>query len=103
MRLEIIILAAAVGALASPLTDRQTSITCSSSSQTPKCCQILVPVNILGKTVDIGVGCVNLGSSCKGQLLCCNTENFLIDILNVCTEPSGGSESGGNGGHGGGG
>ncbi|KAJ5930562.1 hypothetical protein N7466_006055 [Penicillium verhagenii] len=65
--------------IASPLTERQTSVTCSSSKQTPKCCQILVPVNILGKTVDIGVGC------------------FLINILNVCTGLNGGDSGGGGG------
>lgn len=94
---RFILTTAASGVIASPLTQRDSSITCPSGNQTPKCCQILVPVNILGQTVDIGVGCVNrtqypqtsqsraliqatltcpvVGSSCKGQTLCCNTEN----------------------------
>ncbi|KAJ5751339.1 hypothetical protein N7533_008367 [Penicillium manginii] len=52
--------------IAYPLTERQTSITCSSGNQTPKSCQILVPVNILGKTIDIGVGTPSGGSSGGG-------------------------------------
>ncbi|KAJ5637055.1 hypothetical protein N7490_006934 [Penicillium lividum] len=67
MLLSHFVLAIAVSSvIASPLIERQTTITCSSDNQTPKCCQLLVPVDILGKTVDIGVGCVNFCSKPSG-------------------------------------
>lgn len=33
------------------------SVTFSNSNQMPECCQLLVPIKILGKAVDIGGGC----------------------------------------------
>lgn len=53
----ILLATLAGGAMASPLVERQTSITCSNPKQTPKCYQLLFPVNVLGRTVDIGVAC----------------------------------------------
>lgn len=32
-------------------------LTCSNTKQTPKCCQLLFSVDVLGRTVDIGVAC----------------------------------------------
>lgn len=57
MKLEAFLLITAGIVTASPLTDRANYATCSSINQIPKCCQILLPVNVLGKTVDTGVGC----------------------------------------------
>ncbi|CAI7613697.1 unnamed protein product [Penicillium pancosmium] len=72
---HLILATAASGVTSSPLAERQSSITCSSGNLVPKCCQLLVPVKVLGKTIDIGVG---LGSSCSGKTLCCETENDMF-------------------------
>ena len=67
-------------------------------------------VSALASLVEGALTGFTVDSSCKGQSLCCDTEKvsrecwvsgaqlnisqFLIDILNICTEPSGGSGGG---------
>lgn len=60
MLLFYLILSIGAKILAFPLTEKETSATCPNGNQTPTCCQLVVPLTLLGKAIEVGIGCENL-------------------------------------------
>ncbi|PYH40078.1 uncharacterized protein BP01DRAFT_361547 [Aspergillus saccharolyticus JOP 1030-1] len=99
-----ILLFTALGAVGSPVAEvhQRQAVSCP-SGYTAKCCPLLVPTNILGTQLTVGVGCSPLGSACSTHTACCKSESFVLNFLAVCEAASEGGGGGTGGINGGGG